>query len=62
MFFRFSMQMFGREAAKVLDYVECFPNGYRKGIKMAKACLDYGLEGFPTLVINGEVRASPVVE
>ena len=56
MFFRFLMQMFGREAAKLLDYVECFPDGYRKGIKMAKACLDSGLEGFPTWVIDGEVR------
>lgn len=50
--------MFGREAAKVLDYVECFPNGYKKGIKIEKACADVGIEGFPTWVINGEVRTS----
>lgn len=48
-------QMFGREAAKLLDYVECFPNGYRKGIKMDKACSAARIEGFPTWVINGEV-------
>uniref|UniRef100_A0A5B7C3V3 Putative thiol-disulfide oxidoreductase LTO1 n=1 Tax=Davidia involucrata TaxID=16924 RepID=A0A5B7C3V3_DAVIN len=48
-------QTFGREAAKLLDYVECFPNGYRKGTKIAKACADVGIEGFPTWVINGEV-------
>lgn len=48
--------MFGREAAKLLDYVECFPNGYKKGTKMDKACLAAGIEGFPTWVINGEVR------
>ncbi|KAK9284233.1 hypothetical protein L1049_023402 [Liquidambar formosana] len=48
-------QMFGREAAKLLDYVECFPEGYRKGIKMAKACADAKIEGFPTWVINGQV-------
>lgn len=48
-------QMFGREAAKLLDYVECFPDGYRKGIKIAKACADARIEGFPTWVINGEV-------
>ncbi|XAR71070.1 hypothetical protein NMG60_11028167 [Bertholletia excelsa] len=48
-------QMFGREAAKLLDYVECFPNGYKKGIKVDKACADIGVEGFPTWVINGEV-------
>lgn len=48
--------MFGREAAKLLDYVECFPNGYRKGIKMDKACSAARIEGFPTWVINGEVK------
>lgn len=46
--------MFGREAAKILDYVECFPDGYRKGIKIAKACADVKIEGFPTWVINGQ--------
>ncbi|KAB1201770.1 Thiol-disulfide oxidoreductase LTO1 [Morella rubra] len=48
-------QMFGREAAKLLDYVECFPDGYKKGTKMAKACVDAGIEGFPIWVINGQV-------
>ncbi|KAF8410349.1 hypothetical protein HHK36_002877 [Tetracentron sinense] len=48
-------QMFGREAAKLLDYVECYPDGYRRGIKMEKACADAGIEGFPTWVINGQV-------
>lgn len=48
--------MFGREAAKLLDYVECFPDGYRKGIKIAKACSDVGIEGFPMWVINDKVR------
>uniref|UniRef100_A0A7N0TUW3 Vitamin K epoxide reductase domain-containing protein n=1 Tax=Kalanchoe fedtschenkoi TaxID=63787 RepID=A0A7N0TUW3_KALFE len=48
-------QMFGREAAKLLDYVECFPDGYRTGIKIAKACSDVKIEGFPTWVINGQV-------
>lgn len=47
--------MFGREAAKLLDYVECFPEGFRKGTKMIKACTDVGIEGFPTWVINGQV-------
>ncbi|XP_042478668.1 thiol-disulfide oxidoreductase LTO1 [Macadamia integrifolia] len=47
-------EMFGREAAKVLDYVECFPDGYRRGTKIAKACADAGIEGFPTWVINGQ--------
>ncbi|KAM5546908.1 thiol-disulfide oxidoreductase LTO1 [Rosa sericea] len=48
-------QMFGREAAKELNYVECFPGGFRKGTIMAKACIDAKLEGFPTWVINGQV-------
>ncbi|XP_010266932.1 PREDICTED: thiol-disulfide oxidoreductase LTO1 isoform X2 [Nelumbo nucifera] len=48
-------QMFGREAAKLLDYVECFPDGYRTGTKIAKACSDAGIDGFPTWVINGQV-------
>ncbi|XP_043713815.1 thiol-disulfide oxidoreductase LTO1 [Telopea speciosissima] len=48
-------EMFGREAAKMLDYVECFPGGYRRGTKIDKACADAGIEGFPTWVINGQV-------
>ncbi|KAM3757729.1 hypothetical protein ACB098_02G211400 [Castanea mollissima] len=48
-------QMFGLEAAKLLDYVECFPDGYRKGTKMAKACTDAKIEGFPMWVINGQI-------
>ncbi|KAJ7944099.1 thiol-disulfide oxidoreductase LTO1-like [Quillaja saponaria] len=48
-------QMFGHEAAALLDYVECFPEGYRKGTKIVKACTDAGIEGFPTWVINGQV-------
>ncbi|XP_065857464.1 thiol-disulfide oxidoreductase LTO1 isoform X2 [Euphorbia lathyris] len=48
-------QMFGQEASKILNYVECFPDGYRKGIKIAKACADVKIEGFPTWEINGQV-------
>ncbi|KAL2934117.1 Thiol-disulfide oxidoreductase LTO1 [Bienertia sinuspersici] len=48
-------EMFGREAIKELDYVECFPDGVKKGVKMASACTAVGIEGFPTWVINGEV-------
>ncbi|KAF5463531.1 hypothetical protein F2P56_019435 [Juglans regia] len=47
-------QMFGLEAAKLLDYVECFPDGFRKGTAMNKACSDAGIEGFPMWVINGQ--------
>ncbi|KAJ1298942.1 hypothetical protein BS78_01G492700 [Paspalum vaginatum] len=48
-------QMFGREAMKILDYVECFPNGAGKGKKMTQECAAAGLEGFPTWSINGKV-------
>ncbi|KAJ6774703.1 hypothetical protein OIU79_017987 [Salix purpurea] len=48
-------QIFGKEAAELLNYVECFPDGFRKGSKMIKACADAKLEGFPTWVINGQV-------
>ncbi|XP_004512236.1 thiol-disulfide oxidoreductase LTO1 isoform X2 [Cicer arietinum] len=48
-------EMFGREAAKQLDYVECFPDGYRTGIKMIDACIDAKIEGFPTWIINEKV-------
>lgn len=50
------MQMFGKEASEQLDYVECFPDGLRKGTTIAKACANAKIEGFPTWVINGEVR------
>ncbi|KAH7522147.1 hypothetical protein FEM48_Zijuj07G0107500 [Ziziphus jujuba var. spinosa] len=49
------MQMFGSEVAKLLNYFECFPDGYKKGTKILKACADAGIEGFPTWVINGQV-------
>jgi hypothetical protein len=53
--FHFIMQMFGHEATKILDFVECFPNGAGKGKKMASECAAAGLEGFPTWFINGKV-------
>ncbi|KAH7422406.1 hypothetical protein KP509_12G007300 [Ceratopteris richardii] len=48
-------QMFGREAMKYIDYVECYPDGYRRGIKMAEACESAKVDGFPTWIIKGEV-------
>jgi len=54
--------MFGKEAAELLNYVECFPNGFRKGTKMIKACVDAKLEGFPTWVINGQVWIFKCIE
>jgi hypothetical protein len=30
------LQMFGKEAMKYVDYVECYPEGYRTGVQIAK--------------------------
>ncbi|KAH7541926.1 hypothetical protein FEM48_Zijuj02G0019200 [Ziziphus jujuba var. spinosa] len=48
-------EMFRSEAAKLLNYVEWFPDGYKKGTKILKACTNAGIEGFPTWVINEQV-------
>ncbi|CAK9272176.1 unnamed protein product [Sphagnum jensenii] len=47
-------QMFGKEAMKYVEYVECFPEGYRKGVQIAKACEAANIQGFPTWIINGQ--------
>ncbi|KAL2643743.1 hypothetical protein R1flu_011330 [Riccia fluitans] len=47
-------QMFGREAMKYVDYVECYPDGYRKGVQLAKACDAANIQGFPTWIIKGQ--------
>jgi hypothetical protein len=51
-------QMFGKEAMKYVEYVECFPEGYRKGVQIAKACEAANIQGFPTWIINGQVSTS----
>lgn len=48
-------QMFGKEAMKDVDYVECYPEGYRRGVQIAKECDAANIQGFPTWVINGQV-------
>nr|GLL38554.1 thiol-disulfide oxidoreductase LTO1 [Ipomoea trifida] len=52
---QYQKQMFGQEAAELLNYVECFPNGVKKGTNMALECALVKIEGFPMWVINGEV-------
>lgn len=37
-----------------MPYVECFPNGYRTGVKIADACDAAKIDGFPTWVIDGK--------
>lgn len=48
-------QMFGHEAEKLLNYVECYPDGVKQGTKMAKACSEVDLKYFPSWEINGQV-------
>ena len=45
---------FGEEANQYLPYVECYPDGYRRGVNMAKACQDAGIDGFPMWIIDGQ--------
>ena len=47
-------QAFGKEAMAFFPYVECYPEGFRKGVELAPACAAVdGLKGFPTWVIGG---------
>jgi len=59
-------ESFGKQAAQVLPYVECYPDGFRRGFgngenesgkkdtPPAKACLDAHIDGFPTWVVGEE--------
>ena len=49
---------FGAGAA--LPYVECFPEGYRKGVQMAPACKAAKLDGFPTWQLPDGTKARPI--
>ncbi|MED6193813.1 ribosome biosynthesis protein lto1 [Stylosanthes scabra] len=53
-------KMFGGEAMKELDIVECYPEGFRSGTGMIKACVDAKVDGFPMWVINGQVVSGEV--
>lgn len=48
--------MFGREAAKLINYAECYPDGFKLGTELSQECKDVKIEGFPMWVINGQVR------
>mmetsp|Transcript_36346 Transcript_36346/g.114760 ORF Transcript_36346/g.114760 Transcript_36346/m.114760 type:complete len:231 (+) Transcript_36346:157-849(+) len=47
-------QLFGKEAQSNLPYVECYPDGFKRGEPMLEACEAAGIEGFPTWVIGGQ--------
>jgi len=47
--------LFGAEAVREgFGYVECFPDGYKRGTTMSEVCKAADLQGFPTWVINGQ--------
>lgn len=47
-------EAFGREAMAFFPYVECYPDGFRRGVEIAPACAAVEeLKGFPTWVIGG---------
>ncbi len=48
-------EAFGREAMAFFPYVECYPDGFRRGVEIAPACAAVEeLKGFPTWVIGGK--------
>jgi len=48
-------QAFGAGAMAEFPYVECFPAGWKKGVKVEAACSAAGVQAFPTWVIGGEL-------
>ncbi|GIL84640.1 hypothetical protein Vretimale_14537 [Volvox reticuliferus] len=45
---------FGSAAMADFPYVECFPNGWKRGEKVAPACAAANIRAFPTWVIGGK--------
>lgn len=48
-------EKFGEEAMKSFPYVECYPDGWKRGIKIADVCDAAGVRSFPTWIIGNEV-------
>ena len=46
-------QAFGVAAQADLPYVECYPDGFRRGTRPAAKCVAAGVEGFPSWRIGG---------
>lgn len=44
-------QLFGKEAYQEIDHTECDPQGENAN---PQACIDAGIQGFPTWIINGQ--------
>lgn len=43
------------QAMSDFPYVECYPEGWQRGVQIAPACEAAGVQAFPTWVINGRV-------
>ncbi|KAD7479085.1 hypothetical protein E3N88_02221 [Mikania micrantha] len=48
-------EMFGSEATKLLNYGECYPDGFKIGTPLSQECKEVKIKGFPMWVIKGEV-------
>lgn len=48
-------QAFGAAAAADLPYVECYPNGFGRGVPPASACVAAGVQGFPSWAVGGRL-------
>eukprot|EP00775_Hariotina_reticulata_P003062 gene3062-3342_t len=48
-------QEFGVQAMADFPYVECFPEGWKRGVKIADACEVASVKAFPTWLIGGTV-------
>jgi uncharacterized membrane protein len=49
-------QLFGKEAFSKIEYIECSPNG--PGTAPAAACIERGIQGYPTWEIKGQLLQS----
>ena len=48
-------ELFGAQALANFPYVECYPEGYKRGVGLAAACQGPDIKGFPTWVIGDEL-------
>ncbi|KAI3798811.1 hypothetical protein L1987_34090 [Smallanthus sonchifolius] len=48
-------EMFGREAKKLLNYGECYPDGFKIGTGLSQECKEVKITGFPMWLINAQV-------
>jgi hypothetical protein len=49
------MPLLPPQAMADFPYVECYPEGWQRGVQIAPACDAAGVQAFPTWVINGRM-------